>query len=529
MSPERLQKVLASAGVASRRDCEVLITSGRVTVNGRVVRTLGTRVDMDQDIVAVDGTPVDQPDQRTYIMLNKPVGVVSTVDDPQGRTTVIDLVESPTRIFPVGRLDVDSEGLLLLTDDGALTHCLTHPSYEVEKEYRALLDYEPDANALDRWRRGVMLDGEQTAPAEVDVIEHTDDGVWVRVVLHEGRKRQIREVARLLGYKVQRLIRVREDHLYLGKLLPGQWRLLRPEEVQILRSHLKNADYDTNVANKQLAVGTQTMPNSLEASTMDNDTPSIDTPAEEGKPVTPAHHTTAREHRPQRPRPRTTSPRGHNHRNAEQAGSSGPARHSPSSTRRNQSPSGERRSSDGRRDERYSDRPRRESNRYDDRPNRSRTNQPRDGTASQNNNRQYGAQSGRTERYGERRHGNQSSRDRTGRQTGARRDNAPYKEHRGNQYGSPYRGNRSNGPDEQISPDSGNRRQRPDRSTPEEKPSPNRAWRERQDEEARARQNRFGRRNWRAEHNRAQARPDNRSTARRQSERPRRNEDETTE
>nr|MCU0492431.1 rRNA pseudouridine synthase [Chloroflexaceae bacterium] len=167
MAAERLQKVLASAGIASRRDCEALISAGRVTVNGRVVHELGTRVDPEQDMVAVDGKPVQQPVERTYLMLNKPVGVVSTADDPQGRPTVVELVDVPGRVYPVGRLDADSEGLLLLTDDGELTHRLTHPSFSVEKEYRVLLDSAPDAHALREWRTGVMLDEERTAPAWV--------------------------------------------------------------------------------------------------------------------------------------------------------------------------------------------------------------------------------------------------------------------------------------------------------------------------------------------------------------------------
>jgi len=238
VNTERLQKMLAGAGVASRRDCEELITAGRVTVNGQVVRELGTRVDIDQDTVALDGNPIHQPTERTYILLNKPVGVVSTADDPQGRPTVVDLVDVPVRVFPVGRLDMESEGLLLLTNDGELMHRLTHPRFAVEKEYRALLDRTPDAEALDAWRAGVELDGERTAPAEVDLLEETDGGAWVRVVLREGRKRQIRAVAQVLGYTVQQLLRVREDQLLLGELQPGQWRALTAEEVATLRAHL---------------------------------------------------------------------------------------------------------------------------------------------------------------------------------------------------------------------------------------------------------------------------------------------------
>ena len=238
MSAERLQKVLAGAGIASRRDCEALIAAGRVTVNGRVVLEPGLRVDPEQDVIQVDGEVVRRPVERTYIMLHKPVGYVSTVDDPHGRPTVLDLVDAPTRVFPVGRLDVDSEGLILLTDDGELTHYLTHPKFEVEKEYRVLLDRPLDSEALRQWRNGVLLNDELTAPAWVELIETAPEGPWYRIVLREGRKRQIREVAKLLGYEVQRLIRVREGDIALGDLAPREWRLLTPEEIAKLRSHV---------------------------------------------------------------------------------------------------------------------------------------------------------------------------------------------------------------------------------------------------------------------------------------------------
>jgi len=241
VSAERLQKVLASAGIASRRDCEALIAAGRVTVNGRVVLEPGLRVDPEQDVIQLDGEVVRRPVERTYIMLHKPVGYVSTVDDPQGRPTVLDLVDVPTRIFPVGRLDVDSEGLIILTDDGELTHYLTHPKFEVEKEYRVLLDRPLDSEALRQWRAGVLLNGELTAPAWVELIETAREGPWYRVVLREGRKRQIREVAKQLGYEVHRLIRVREGDIALGDLPLREWRPLTPEEVARLRSHVPAA------------------------------------------------------------------------------------------------------------------------------------------------------------------------------------------------------------------------------------------------------------------------------------------------
>ncbi|MGC8799326.1 MAG: pseudouridine synthase, partial [Chloroflexus sp.] len=238
MSPERLQKVLASAGIASRRDCEELIAAGRVTVNGRVVTVPGTRVDLEHDEILVDGQPLRIPAKRTYIMLHKPAGVVSTAEDTHGRPTVVELVDVPARVFPVGRLDLDSEGLILLTDDGELAYALTHPSFEVEKEYRVLLDRALTPDALRSWRNGVLLEGEMTAPAWVELLETTPEGVWVRIVLREGRKRQIRVVAKLLGYEVRRLIRVREGPLQLGDLPPRAWRHLTDEEVAALRAHV---------------------------------------------------------------------------------------------------------------------------------------------------------------------------------------------------------------------------------------------------------------------------------------------------
>jgi 23S rRNA pseudouridine2605 synthase len=242
LSAERLQKVLASAGIASRRDCEELISAGRVSVNGKVMHVPGARVDPENDEITVDGRPIGRISPRTYVMLHKPAGVISTADDPQGRPTVIEMIDLPVRLFPVGRLDYDSEGLLLLTDDGELAQRLTHPSYEVEKEYRALLDQTPTPDALREWRAGVPLDGVSTAPAWVDVLERDEDGAWVRVVLHEGRKRQIRAVAGQLGYQVLRLIRVREGPLSLGELPAGQWRQLADEEVEALWEHVGGRD-----------------------------------------------------------------------------------------------------------------------------------------------------------------------------------------------------------------------------------------------------------------------------------------------
>lgn len=240
---ERLHKVLARSGIASLRAAEDMMLAGRVTVNGRVVRELGARVDPDVDVIAVDGTvikPRKPGDEYQYFLVNKPVGVISTAQDTHDRPTVVGLVPSNERIYPVGRLDADSEGLLLLTNDGDLAYRLTHPRFAIEKEYRVLLDRAPTISDLRRWREGVPLEDGVTLPAWVEILERGPDGAWVRIVMREGRKRQIRNVAQLLGYEVRRLIRVREGPISLGDLQPGQWRALTPEEIAALREHTRH-------------------------------------------------------------------------------------------------------------------------------------------------------------------------------------------------------------------------------------------------------------------------------------------------
>ncbi len=235
MPQERLHKVLARAGVASRRACEDLIRQGRVTVNGETVTVMGYRVDPEKERICVDGRPVRLKTAPTYLLLHKPAGVLSTAGDPHGRRTVLDLVRPATRLYPVGRLDLESEGLLLLTDDGALAHRLTHPRYGVEKEYHVLVQGTPSPEVLRRWREGRVLADERPAPARVWVLRREGEDAWLRVVLHEGRKRQIRRTAEALGHPVNRLIRVRLDGLRLGRLPAGRWRALTPAEVQALR------------------------------------------------------------------------------------------------------------------------------------------------------------------------------------------------------------------------------------------------------------------------------------------------------
>jgi pseudouridine synthase len=233
---ERLQKVLAHAGVASRRKAEELIRQGRVAVNGKVVTQLGTKVDPARDEVRVDGQRIQIATSWTYVMLNKPRGVLSTMEDDRGRRALGDLIQSPTRLYPVGRLDESSEGLILLTDDGELANLLTHPRYRHEKEYRVLVNGHPSEKTLTAWRRGVVLDGQTTAPARVDLIRRERDSSLLRVVMREGRKRQVRRVASLLGHPVRELQRVRLGPLYLGQLGVGQWRYLTAQEIRQLEA-----------------------------------------------------------------------------------------------------------------------------------------------------------------------------------------------------------------------------------------------------------------------------------------------------
>jgi 23S rRNA pseudouridine2605 synthase len=232
---ERLQKILARAGYGSRRSCEELIAAGRVRVNGHLTG-LGDKADAAKDKISVDGRPVEAAEKLVYVALYKPRGVISTVSDPDLRPAVRDLVPVPGTLYPVGRLDFDSEGLLLMTNDGDLANRLTHPRYEHEKEYRVLVARHPDQEQLDAWRRGVVLeDGFHTAPADVYVISKQGKGVWLNVTLKEGHKRQIRETGKLTGLPVVRIIRVRIGTLRLGNLRPKEWRYLTTEEIAALK------------------------------------------------------------------------------------------------------------------------------------------------------------------------------------------------------------------------------------------------------------------------------------------------------
>jgi 23S rRNA pseudouridine2605 synthase len=232
---ERIQKILARAGHGSRRACELIIQAGRVRVNGQIA-SLGAKADLAVDKISVDGRPVSAPEALVYVMLHKPRGVISAAGGQDDRRTVRDLIPLPGTLYPVGRLDFDSEGLLLLTNDGELANRLTHPRYEHEKEYRVLVARHPDDEQLALWRRGMVLgDGFHTAPAEVWVDSKFGKGAWLRVVLREGHKRQIREMGRASGLPVVRIRRIRVGTLNLGTLKVGQWRHLTIQEVDSLR------------------------------------------------------------------------------------------------------------------------------------------------------------------------------------------------------------------------------------------------------------------------------------------------------
>ena len=227
---ERLQKMLSAAGLCSRRTAEEWIAAGRVSVNG-IKASVGDKADPEKDTVTVDGKPLSTPPAHTYIMLHKPRGYVTTLSDEKGRKTVAELVtDCPARVWPVGRLDMDSEGLLLLTDDGELTYRLTHPSHEVHKEYRVKVSGEIE-KALPLLSKPMVVDGEDMAADMVTQI----GADTLTIVIHQGKNRQVRRMCAAAGLKVTRLLRVREGGLMLGELKPGCWRELIPEELELLK------------------------------------------------------------------------------------------------------------------------------------------------------------------------------------------------------------------------------------------------------------------------------------------------------
>jgi len=227
---ERLQKILARAGFASRRGAEQLMLEGRVTVNGEPAREPGTKADLERDDVRVDGVRVKAPAAAVYLVLNKPRGVVTTRKDPEGRPTVMDLVPRVSGLFPVGRLDVTTEGLILLTNDGAFAERVSHPRYEVPRVYHAKVRRVPDPQTLDRLRRGVRVEGDLMVVDRVRVIE-ADNNAWVEVALHEGKQHEVKRLLEAVGHPVSKLSRVSFGPVTVKGLEPGQFRSLTPNEV----------------------------------------------------------------------------------------------------------------------------------------------------------------------------------------------------------------------------------------------------------------------------------------------------------
>lgn len=232
----RLQKFLASCSVASRRGAEALIKQGRIKVNGETITEMGVKIDEENDIVEFDGKRVKPDSKMVYVLLNKPVGFVTTVSDDKGRDTVMELVSDiPVRIYPVGRLDYDTEGLLLMTNDGDLTYRITHPKNNVEKTYVAEVTGNISMNTLVALRNGVYLDGVRTAPAKVEVIGATRYGTKLEITIHEGKNRQVRRMFESVGCIVKRLKRTKEAGLILGHVPLGHWRKLTESEVNMLK------------------------------------------------------------------------------------------------------------------------------------------------------------------------------------------------------------------------------------------------------------------------------------------------------
>lgn len=233
---ERVQKLIAAAGLASRRQAEEWITAGRVTVNGQAA-ILGTQADPAVDRIEVDGRPLSARERKMYVLLNKPAGYVVSLKDPQGRPVVTELVAGlPARLFPVGRLDYNTEGLLLLTNDGELAQRLAHPSHETGKTYLVKVRGRLDPATCERLAKGVLLDDGPTAPAKIEHVRFTTGHTWFELTIHEGRNRQVRRMCEAIGHPVARLKRIRLDFLQLGDLPAGEYRQLTPGEVQRLKN-----------------------------------------------------------------------------------------------------------------------------------------------------------------------------------------------------------------------------------------------------------------------------------------------------
>ncbi len=229
----RLQKFLAQCGVASRRRAEELIRAGRVEVDGQTVTEMGAKIDPASQAVRCDGKAVALPEKHIYVLLNKPRGYVTTLSDPQGRPVVTSLVKDiPVRLFPVGRLDLDTEGALILTNDGELAQSIQHPSHETDKTYEALVEGQPRRNDLEQLERGILLEGSQTAPSKITVKKSLAGQTLLLVTIHEGRKRQVRKMLSFIGHPVVRLKRIAYGRLFLDDLPTGRYRILNPKDLK---------------------------------------------------------------------------------------------------------------------------------------------------------------------------------------------------------------------------------------------------------------------------------------------------------
>lgn len=236
---ERLQKILAEYGIASRRKAEELIKEGRVTVNGQIA-TLGQKADTEKDYIKVDGKLLIKPEPKVYYAFHKPVKVITSLIDPQGRPTIKDFLKGiKFRVYPVGRLDYDSEGLLILTNDGELAYKIMHPSSEIEKTYLVKVDGIVENDKLAKLRKGIKIEGKLAVPVKVSLVKKLTANSWIKITLHEGRKREIRKMFQHIGHPVIRLIRVSIDGVKLGELKPGQYRKLTEEEIEALKKKAK--------------------------------------------------------------------------------------------------------------------------------------------------------------------------------------------------------------------------------------------------------------------------------------------------
>jgi 23S rRNA pseudouridine2605 synthase len=239
---QRLQKIIAEMGIASRRKAEELIMEGRVTVNGKPA-VIGMKADPMRDHIKVDGKLLVTPEKKVYYIFNKPRGVVTSIGDPQGRPTVNDFLRNiRQRVFPVGRLDYDSEGMLFLTNDGEFTHAVLHPSRKIPKTYLVKVKGVLEEEDIEKLRNGIKIDGRMTAPAKVKRLRKTENNSWIEMTIYEGKKRQIRRMLERVGHPVIRLIRVRIDGIEMGELSPGAYRRMTLEEMNRISKELQSGE-----------------------------------------------------------------------------------------------------------------------------------------------------------------------------------------------------------------------------------------------------------------------------------------------